>query len=509
MKKTISVNIKGINFNIEEDAYEQLQNYLERLERTLINEEGSQEIIEDVELRIAEVCSSLITDNKTVIELEDIQRILENLGNPEDYLDDESEQNNNKTYQSTENSNEKRLFRDTENAAIAGVCMGISNYFNIDVVIIRAIFVVFFLFAGFGFPLYLILWLIVPPTKNTIDRLRMKGRPITVETVREEVENAASRISKSSKNFANRIKKDETYSKSINKGGRILSSLLGIGFIFFGLIFLVLFIIFGIAEMQVIPVQGEQGFLSLPEFGELVLLDNGDYSIFWYGSMILSFSVVLFLLLLGSLFLFKFSNAWAKLTLLLLFVIGVGGFITSLTVGLRTGRDFVITGEIEHEVGTVLSNQLIVEPAFENFEFDDSFTVKSNGKFSLMSVKDNEITFHGISILYKKSSDSLFHIKQNFKAQSQSHETALKKSKNIHQDISLTSDTLILSTGYSFPKEDKIRGQRVRIIIEIPVNGKVIIGDEEIDLSFSEDDDEYYETEHGKLRYNGHYSHWD
>ncbi len=506
MKKTISVNIKGINFNIEVDAYEKLQDYLERLESTLQNEEGAQEIIEDVELRIAEVCSSLITNNKTVIELDDIQDILKNLGNPEEYLDEEERASNYQESHSTENTTEKRLFRDTENAAIAGVCSGIANYMNIDVVIVRAIFVIFFIFAGFGLPLYIILWLIVPPTRNTIDRLRMKGKPITVESVREEVEVAAMRFSKSSKNFINRVKNDETYSRSINKGGRILSSVLGIGFIGFGLLFLILFIIIGVAEMQIIPVQGEVGFLSLPEFGELILLENGDYTTFWYGTMISTFSVVLFFLLIGSLFLFRFSNTFAKTALLLLFLIGTAGFITALTVGLRTGRDFAITGEIEHEIGAVYSETLFIKPTFENLEFDNSFTIKSNGKNSLMSINDNEISFYGISILYKRSKDSLFHIHQNFRAQSQSHKIALEKSKNIHQDLDLHSDTLTLSTEYSFPKEDKIRGQRVKIIIEIPENGKVIIDDEEIDLSFSDDE---FETEHGKLRYNGKYSHWD
>ena len=513
MKKTLSVNIKGINFNIEVDAYEKLEDYLDRLNRTLKNQEGAQEIIEDVELRIAEVCSSILTDNKTVIELVDINQILKNLGNPEDYLDDEAEQNNNYnnySNQSSENNTEKRLFRDTENAALAGVCLGISNYLNIDVVIIRAIFIVFFLFAGFGFPLYIILWIIVPPTKNTIDRLRMKGRPITVETVREEVENAASQLSKSSKNFVNKIRQDETYTKSISKGSRILSTLLGLGFIGFGMILLILFIIFGVAEMQMIPIQGEIGFLSLPEFGELVLLDNGDYKTFWYGSMISLFSTVLFLLLIGSLFLFRFKNTFAKIALLLLFLIGTGGFISSLTVGLRTGRDFVITGEIEHEIGTVFSNQLIIIPEQENLEIDEDFTIKSNGKNSLMSVKGDEISFYGISILYKRSKDSLFHIKQNFKAHSQSHKIALEKSKNIHQNVTLESDTLTLSTEYSFPKEDKIRGQRVKIIIEIPENGTVKIGGEDINLFFSDDNEgDYYDTEHGKLRYNGNYSHWD
>ena len=131
MKKTVSVNIKGINFLIEEDAYELLQDYLDRLTQTLNNVEGSKEIVEDVELRIAELCSSKLNDSKTVIELNDIDSIIAALGNPEDYLEEDEEQSTKSTNNHTSSkSSEKRLFRDTENATIAGVCMGIANFFK-------------------------------------------------------------------------------------------------------------------------------------------------------------------------------------------------------------------------------------------------------------------------------------------------------------------------------------------------------------------------------------------
>ena len=111
MKKTISVNIKGINFVIEEDAYELLQNYIDRLTSVLKNIQGSSEIIEDVELRIAELCTSKLNDSKTVIEYQDIESILSTLGSPEDFVD-EDENVTNDEQQSTNNKNqsERRLF---------------------------------------------------------------------------------------------------------------------------------------------------------------------------------------------------------------------------------------------------------------------------------------------------------------------------------------------------------------------------------------------------------------
>ena len=205
MKKTISVNIKGMNFLIEEDAFELLQNYINKLTAVLQNENGGKEIIEDVELRIAELCGLQLNERKQVIEKEDIETILSTLGDPDLYID-ESEQetssqaNNSNASNSSNQATDKRLFRDVDNATVAGICAGIANYLHIDVVIIRIIFVLFFLFGGFGFPLYIILWLVIPKANSTIDRLRMRGKAITVDTVREEVESAAERINKESKN---------------------------------------------------------------------------------------------------------------------------------------------------------------------------------------------------------------------------------------------------------------------------------------------------------------------
>ena len=119
MKKTVSVNIKGLNFLIEEDAYELLQDYLDRLAIQLQNDEGKLEIIEDVELRIAELCNVRLNDSKTVIEFVDIQDVIATLGNPEDYTDNEEMEDSNSYQDREKKSTEKRLFRDTDNATIA------------------------------------------------------------------------------------------------------------------------------------------------------------------------------------------------------------------------------------------------------------------------------------------------------------------------------------------------------------------------------------------------------
>lgn len=512
MKKTVSVNIKGINFLIEEDAYELLQDYLDRLAKTLKNEDGSSEIIEDVELRIAEICSEKISESKTVIELADIESILATLGNPEDYVEDDEYSTSENTESTNSSKSERRLFRDTENATIAGVCMGIANFFNIDVVIVRAIFIVIFLFAGFGLPLYIILWIIVPKTKSTIDRLRMKGRPITVETVREEVELAADKLKTGSKKLAGRIRNDDTYKRSVSRGARIVSVILGVGILLYGLTLLVLFLVFGIGDTQFIPVQGTDGFLSLSNFGTIVLENTGDYSTFWMGALLLGSGFILFLLLLASMLIFRLYNTWAKLSLLGLFLLAIAGGIMCATVGLKTGRDFAIGAEIERVIGDFETDELIIIPQLETMDDVEGYRIKSNGKFGLMQVDEKNITLHGIHFEYVRSSDSLFHVKQNLQSRSHTHERALERSKNIHHSISLQGDTLLIDTEYTFPRADKLRNQEVEIIVEIPEGKQVRINDRIIRLGSDDFDDNisdpYYE-EDGYLKANGKYRHWD
>lgn len=514
MKKTVSVNIKGINFVIEEDAYELLQDYLDRLKKSLKNEEGSQEIIEDVELRIAELFSSKLNDAKTVIELEDIKEVLSALGNPEDFVEDvEEETTSSYTNYEQHTSNEsvdKRLYRDVDNAVIAGVCSGIASFFKIDVVFIRALFVIIFLFAGFGIPVYIIMWIIVPKAKTTIDRLRMKGKPITVETMREEVEFAAERLKNGSKKFVDRIRKNDTYSDTVSRGARFISVFFGLGFIFFGLVFLVPFIIFGVGNTEMIPVQGDYGFLSAVEFGELVLSNPSDYNLFWWGAFLGMTSVILFAFLLGSMLIFRLYNKWAKFSLLGLFLIGLTGGIVCGIVGMRTGRDFFTDGEIEKELGFVTNLELFVIPQVDSESSKNGFKIKSDDD-GFWELSKKFVVMDHIKFKYTRSADSLFHIKQNFQARSSSAKVALKKSENIRHFAELKGDSLFVESKFKFPRYDKLRSQDVEIIIEVPANGKVRIGNQTIVLDDLDKEDEDYHDyrERGSLSGDGEYHHHD
>ena len=514
MKKTTSIHIKGMNFLFEEDAYELLQDYMDRLNHGLRNEKGNKEIIEDIELRIAELCSSMLNDKKQVIEIEDIQSILETLGDPSQYIDEAEEAKSTyskETFEASKNK-DRHLFRDLDNATIAGVCAGIANYFKIDVVIIRAIFVVVFLFGGFGLPLYIILWIIVPKAKSTIDKLRMRGKAITVDSVREEVENAGNRLTKETNKISNRLRNDGTIHSRVSSIGRFISVIFGTGLILFGVFWLVMLLIFGVAGLQFIPVQSDTGFLSLSDFSNLVLSNEKDNSMAWIGGLILGFSAIFFVLLLGIKLVFKIRNKWSERALGLLFTAGFIGTIICVFIGLKTGRDMTTEGEIERLVGSVQCEQLMIQSHHSNTRKAGRFEVKMDDAKIFITLKGENIEEGGIHFEYRLSEDSLFHIRQNLSAHAHSHRSAVAKAKNIKHSVSLDSAVLHVNAHFSFPKSDKLRDQEVYIIIEIPegksvnINGQIIrLGSDEFTEEIM---DEYYE-EDGILKRDGTYDHHD
>lgn len=512
MKKTVSVNIKGMNFLIEEDAYELLQSYMDRLKHSLRNEKGSKEIIEDIEFRVAELCSGHLNDKKQVIEKEDIKQIIKTLGEPEEYVEASEEfQQEEKTFTHKQNfkKEEKRLYRDLENAKIAGVCGGLANYLQIDVVIVRAIFLIFFFFFGFGFPLYIVLWLVIPKAISTIERLRMQGKPITVESVREEVETAASRFKDESNSLAHKLRKDGEIGQRLNKIGRFISSAIGIVCFGFGLTissFLVMLLI----GLEIIPFLDGEGLLSVSEFGELILSNSTDVFWTWVATLTIGFSAILFLFILGAKLIFSLKNKWINVSLVSLISTGVLGIFIAIFVGIKTGQDTIHEGNIYTEIGTTNCQELIIKSQFKKIQNSNDYEVPNDEPIGFFSIEGNQIVESGIHFEYKISTDSSFHVYKKLHSRSSRRSKARGKARHIKHNVSIFNNTLLVDTEYSFPKRDKFRDQNVYIIIEIPNGKTVLIGNQKIALRpdhFQGNTIDLQYTEAGYLYGDGEYQH--
>lgn len=174
MKQVININFQGRVVPIEVTAFDLLKNYTESLNRHFANEEGKEEIINDIESRIGELFQQRINKGATCITEDDVNAIIKNMGRPEEFetMDDtqtasatSSAGQQESTGSSSSSTGHKRLFRNENDKVLGGVCSGLANYFNIDVVVARIIFVIL-LFSGIGFLTYIIMWIAVPSSST-------------------------------------------------------------------------------------------------------------------------------------------------------------------------------------------------------------------------------------------------------------------------------------------------------------------------------------------------------
>jgi phage shock protein PspC (stress-responsive transcriptional regulator) len=197
MKKTISINLNGMLFNIDDDAYKRLEEYLKRLEAHFSGRTESGEIMNDIEARIAELLNERLGGAKKAVSLADVDEIIRTMGNPDDFEEAGEEDHNKKQYYYSHRP--RRLYRDPDNRVLGGVCGGMGAYLNVDTVIIRIIFVIIFFGFGAGLLIYLILWIVIPEANTTAQKLEMRGDPVNASNIgnfiKEEFENVKSSFS--------------------------------------------------------------------------------------------------------------------------------------------------------------------------------------------------------------------------------------------------------------------------------------------------------------------------
>ncbi|MCB2208836.1 MAG: PspC domain-containing protein [Bacteroidetes bacterium] len=179
MKKTLNINIKGIIFHLDEDAYNKLNTYLEEIKTHFRNKKGQEEIINDIENRIVELFQQKLNDKKQVIVIEDVEEVIRIMGHPADF--DEDSEDDRAFYLS--GKGKKRLFRNIDDRMLGGVCSGLGAYFNIDPTIVRIIFLLALFLAGGSILVYVVLWIVIPPARSVSEKLEMQGDPVTISNI--------------------------------------------------------------------------------------------------------------------------------------------------------------------------------------------------------------------------------------------------------------------------------------------------------------------------------------
>lgn len=187
MKKVINITLGGIVFAIEQEAYDALSIYLERIKGALLEGDDTAEIIGDVENAIAEKFIARKRSEKIAVTAADAQAVIEELGTPADFGQETATTDEGTTTHAEHTETKKRLYRDVDDVVVAGVASGLAKYFDIDPVIVRIIFFISIFFNGLGLFIYIVLWLVVPKAQTTAEKYAMRGEKVTIKEITQRV----------------------------------------------------------------------------------------------------------------------------------------------------------------------------------------------------------------------------------------------------------------------------------------------------------------------------------
>jgi len=220
MKKTLTVNLNGRVYTIDEDAYRLLDSYLSNLRIYFLKEEGGSEIINDFEARIEELFSEKIRLGYQVIMLEHVEEVIARVGKPTDFASNEENGQEKQASSAETGKTKKKFFRNIDNKVLGGVCSGIATYLDWNVAILRVVLIllpfvlssvkVMTIFSPFGhffnsswgwiWLAYFIAWIVIPAARTVEQKIQMRGQPVTIEnigkTVAAQSEPATSKESK-------------------------------------------------------------------------------------------------------------------------------------------------------------------------------------------------------------------------------------------------------------------------------------------------------------------------
>lgn len=396
MNKTININLDGRIFQIEEEAYEKLKNYLDTIKTRLDDNEESKEILDDIEARIAELFAYKC--EQSIVKLALVEEIIETIGEPSEIIDeDESESSGeeSKTYYSAPPPyfGRKSLYRDRDDRVFAGVCGGLGAYFDIDPLVFRIIAIVTTLLSFGTVPLiYIILWIAIPEAKTLEQRLKMRGA-ITFKNMGENIKQEYQAVSNKFRSYTNSSnyktmqqrmnKTGDTMANGLNATLRILGTILGIGIVLWSV--LCIMIITGVLVLKdAIPVLadsvGNFYITNIPNY----FLSHLDQTLISVAIGLLAGIPFLIILYLGLKLIFRFKTN-GKIVGMSALVLWLAGLVLLFFTGLRVAKGF-------EDPGTVSETHQLQESSSATIYLEaDNKKDYSNNKEHLFDTKNLEL----------------------------------------------------------------------------------------------------------------------
>ncbi|MDR0537303.1 MAG: PspC domain-containing protein [Tannerellaceae bacterium] len=244
MKKTLTVNLGGSVFHIDEDAYLLLEKYLSNLRIHFEKEDGGEETLGDMEQRISEIFSEKNRAGFNVITIEDVENIIQRMGKVEDLFENDFRTNKKSSREERSQSSHggerigRKFFRNPDDKMLGGVCGGLAAFMGWDPTAVRLLTFLLACFGGVVVFIYLVLWLIVPLAQTAAERLQMCGESVTIENIGKTVTDGFERFSHQVNEYVNSDKPRTMLQKFADIIVGILGALLKVAAVFLGIILL-------------------------------------------------------------------------------------------------------------------------------------------------------------------------------------------------------------------------------------------------------------------------------
>ena len=476
MNKTISINLGGFFFHIDEDAYQKLSRYFDAVKRSL-SADGRDEIMKDIESRIAELFQERLKNDKQVVGLTEIEEVISIMGQPEDYkIDDEKS-----TYQSSSSSStnfyypSKRLYRDKENGMLGGVMAGLGHYLGIDTLWLRIIMVILFFGFGTGLFVYIVLWILVPEAVTTTQKLEMKGEPITISNIEKKVKEGFDditskfsnidheKIANTAKSGATRI--GSTIEEVITTIFKVFAKIIGAFIVFFSGIGLL-----GIIITSIIMIFSS----TMPDN---YILNNiqtpiGLETPLWAQGLLLLLGAgipLFFLLILGLKLIvnnLRSIGNYVKYSLLAVWLIAVGIIIS---LGINEASQLAFDGKsVQKEVIAIVPTDTL-KIKFKNNDFYSKSNYRHHDFKITQDEGDNEIIYsNNVSIEIKYTDEATPYMLIEKLANGKSTSQAKKRAEKIKYNYKIEGNTIVLDNYLLTAVENKFRGQEVEIYLYLP-----------------------------------------
>ena len=506
MNKTVNINLGGMVFHIDEDAYLKLTRYFDAIKRSLNNSSGQDEIIKDIEMRVSELLLEKQKSDKHVVGLKDVDEVIVVMGQPEDYILEDEEKTNQSFNDYNTTRKHKKLYRDKEKGMIGGVATGLGHYFGIDAVWIKIIFLIF-VFAGFGTGIlaYFVLWIVTPEAVTTSEKLEMTGEPVTISNiekkVREEIENLSYKFKNADYDaMGNQVKSGaerigSSFGDFVMTVFKIFAKFLGVILILSGISVLIMLLI-GVFTL------GTNIFIDFPWQNFVEAGNFTDYPIWSFG-LLMFFAVGIpffFLTLLGFKLLspnLKSIGNIVKYTLLAIWIIAVAIVIS---IGIKQAT------EISYDNKTVEKKALNITPKdtlFVKFRYNDYYAKDLNHRREFEFVQDsanNQLLYsNDVRLHVLRTDEAAPYIQIEKSARGNSFISAKQRAEKINYKFQINGNHLVLDNYFLTDVKNKFRGQEVDVYLYLP-EGQLFKPDASVQ-DYDDSEDSFF-----NLHFSGNYN---